>query len=250
VKSFLRYVALLMTTAAIVVAPLCAEAVEDHAYAGEGGFRTTFAVLGGAYELYIDAHFPSGITQTRGSCAFAGTLQRVDGAAAPIAFGGPARVQGALHYRFDRNVQLPAGRYALYVTESTDCPWKFILESKGPAAAAGLSPLQMFSVTPNGQTRTDTTAIGEQVMFYAEYSPGPNAGAPVSGKLQLIRNGAVIDTYPLKLHVQQDTNQPYLSIGITWDPPDVKYVGKNTMRAIVTIGGKTYTSSMDFTLNR
>jgi hypothetical protein len=239
-----------MTTAAIVVAPLCAEAVEDHAYAGEGGFRTTFAVVGGAYELYIDAHYPAGITQTRGSCAFAGTLQRVDGAAAPIAFGGPARVQGALHYRFDRNVQLPAGRYALYVTESTDCPWKFILESRGAAAAAGLSQLQMFSVTPSGQTPTNTTAIGETVMFYAQYSPGSNASAPVSGKLQLFHNGTLVDTYPLKLHVEQDSKQPYVSIGITWDPPDVKYAGKNTMRAIVTIGGKTYTSSTDFTLTR
>ena len=239
---------LLLAALLLSCMPCAADAREDYMYGTTGGYRTTFAIAGGSYEMYIDARNPAGITQVRGTCAFGGTFQRIDGPGQAVSFGNGVRV-GPLHYQLDRKYTLPAGYYALDVVPSSDCLWKFILEST-PGNPAALAPLQMFSVTPNGNVPTTTTAMGQKVEFHAQYRTNNDAAAPVSGTGQLLHNGAVVESFPLQVTTDPDTKAPMVGVGYTFDGDSAKYIGKDTARFIVTIGGKRFTTSTDFTVTR
>lgn len=90
----------------------------------------------------------------------------------------------------------------------------------------------------------------DQMQFYAQYRTDHGSNVPASGDLQIIHDGKIVRTFPLKVghDVASGANAFYLDI--QWEPSDAKYLGKNTLKFIVTIGSAEFTSDGEFTLTQ
>jgi hypothetical protein len=156
------------------------------------------------------------------------------------------------------SITLPTGLYALYIAPLTDCDWHFILESTSQNPA-GLAPVEMLrmdkglessSNSKGGLESSSTASVKDQVQFYAQYRTDHGSNVLASGNLQIIHDGKIVRTFPLKVgpDVASGANAFYLDI--QWEPSDAKYLGKNTVKFTVTIGSAEFTSDGEFTLTQ
>src|SRR5690242_4964386 len=178
---------------------------ESYFYHGDSGFSTTFNLIGGKYTIYVYAHFVRNYkTHSPDSCVFMGNLQRTYPTHDSAQLGGPVPLRNPIPFKLGPSpVTLAAGRYALYVASMSDCEWKFLLVS-APENTSGVSEPQMFTAGSNGQRISATASVQDVVQFTAQYRTSGDAAVPVSGELQVLHNGKVVRTVPVKLGIEKD----------------------------------------------
>ena len=218
-------------------------------YQSHAGASTSFSLIGGKYQIYVDAHYVPNF-MNKGSCAFAGNFQRVWPTHDSMELGPSiGRVTGAIHHSIGpKTFTLPAGRYALYIASLTDCHWRFTIVSE--PQEAGVEPLQMLEWDrANGTVApAESTAIGKTVQFMAQYRTDHDAKQPASGELQLIHDGKVFETFPIMVAVDPESQATKFYLNIDFTAEDKRYIGKNTAKFNVKIGIASFTTSVEFTV--
>lgn len=95
----------------------------------------------------------------------------------------------------------------------------------------------MLRKSKTGWEFSSTAAVNDQVQFSAQFRTDHDTQVQVSGNLEVIHDGKVVQTLPLKF----DTKAGIASVDIQFDPSDAKYVGTNTAKFIVKIGSSEFT---------
>lgn len=243
----LRFGTICLLLLGIATAP--AYARESYFYHGDGGYNASFNLIGGKYTVYVFAQFVRDYkTHSPDSCIFVGNLQRVWPTHESSQLGGPVPIRNPIPFKLGpRPVTLAAGRYAFYVAPTSDCEWKFILVSAAENQT-GVSEPQMFKAGSMGAQVSDTVSLKDTVQFTAQYRTANDAPVPVSGELQIMHDGNVARTFPVKFAVDKDMQASIAYVGLRWEAGDVKLAGKNTAKMVLKIGGKQFVTSVDFTL--
>lgn len=229
------------------VAAIPGYARESYFYHGDGGFNTSFNLIGGQYTIYVFAHFVRNYkTHSPDSCIFVGNLQRVWPTQEASRFGGPAPIRNPIPFKLGPlPVTLAAGHYAFYVASTSDCEWKLVLVS-APANTTGVAEIQMFKAGSTGAS--NTTSIKEAVQFTAQYRTAKDAPLPISGELQIVHDGKVVQTFPVKFGIDDAMQGSIAYAAPRWNASDAMYAGKNTAKMMLKIGGAEFSTSTDFTL--
>ena len=117
---------------------------------------------------------------------------------------------------------------------------------------AGITPVTMFKGAPvnkevarigilgdhvrfNALDPAASASLNEPVRFYAQFRTDHEKREMVSGTMQIIHDGKIVSTAPLK-YVTDEQSATVFIADVTWEPSDAKYLGKNTVKFIVTIG--------------
>jgi hypothetical protein len=220
---------------------------ESHFYAATHGLRGSFYLIGGQYSLYVYAKRPIlayDAPETR-ECLFGGNLQRVWPTHDAWSLGAGILISTIVPHKIGpKPLTLPAGLYALYVTTLTDCNWQFILTSTSENPA-GIAPVTMLT---RGQLAV-SASVREPVRFYAQFRTDHNKAETVSGTMQLIHDGKVITTLPLKPDIDEQSACVFVA-DVIWKPEASQYLGTNTVKFIVKIGSAEFTSTGEFTLTQ
>ena len=145
------------------------------------------------------------------------------------------------------SVRLAPGLYHLYIPTLTTCDWKFVINSTSHNTA-GVAPVQMFKITKGSAELSPTASVKDRVEFSAQYRTDHDAQAPVTGIVQIINGGKVVQTLPLQLDKIRVSGAIVLYVDVQWEQSDAKYLGKNTVEFVVQIGPATFTSTGEFTL--
>ena len=229
-----------------------ANAGESYFYQGTSGFAGEFYLIGGQYTLYLYAKRPVktyDAPETR-SCIFSGNLQRVWPTHDSMSLGSGVTISTIVPHKIGpAPLTMPAGLYRIYIAALTDCDWHFILESTNQNAA-GLAPVQMLRAGNAGLEFSDTASVKDRVQFYAQYRTEHDARAPVSGVVQIINQGKIVQTFPLKAGLDNVSRATAFYVDIQWEQSDTKYVGKNIAKFIVKVGSTEFTSTGEFTLTQ
>lgn len=230
---------------------LPAAATESVTYEGQMGLSQSFSLVGGQYTIYVNAHYATEWTR-RNNCVFGANLQRVAPTHESVEIGSAVPITGAIHFNLGpKPISLGAGLYELHVAAATNCHWRFTLVSTNQNAA-GVQPIAMSELNPDdhGSIPSETVHLGRKAQFVVQYRTDHDAEVPVSGKMQLVHDGKVMDSAPLRLGKDPDNQANIIFVVYEWEQKDTAYLGKNTMRFTMTIGGKQFTESMDFTVTR
>lgn len=224
---------------------------EAYTWQGQTGYSTSFPLIGGHYQIYVNAHFVPGFASNRNNCVFGGNFQQVWPKHDQSELGPGVPITGAIHYNLGpKAVDLDEGGYALYIASATNCHWRFTLVSD-QNNPAGLAAVQTFRVTHDGLVPADTTSINDKIHFLAQYRTDHDAKAPVSGEMQIWQGSKLIDHFALGCDADPETTATRCHVTITWEPAkDQRYLGKDTAKFLVKIGDRQFTRSVDFTLTR
>jgi hypothetical protein len=227
-----------------------AQAKESYAYAGEQGFSVSFFLIGGQYTIYVNAKRPikGYSTPSSRSCIFGGNFERVWPTVDSRSLGAGVTISTIVPHKIGpAPLTMPSGLYKIYIASTTDCNWVVSLESTNQNTA-GVAPVRMLKAGKAGMEYSETASVRDQVEFYAQYRTEHDIQAPVSGVLQIINGGKVVETYPLNVGLDKASLANALYIYVQWEPSDAKYLGKNTARFVVKLGSTEFTSTGDFTL--
>lgn len=222
---------------------------ESYFYNGDSGFNTSFNLIGGQYTVYVYAHFVRNYkTHSPDSCIFIGNLQPVWPTQEASHLGGPVPIRNPFPFKLGpAPVTLAAGHYTFYVASTSDCEWKFLLVS-APQNTTGVAELQMFDTGSTGARISDTASVKDAVQFTAQYRTAKDAPAPVSGEMQIMHDGKIVHTFPVKFGIDNAMQSSIAYVALRWQPDDAKYAGKNTAKMVLKIAGAEFTTSTDFTL--
>jgi hypothetical protein len=238
---------LALSILSISARPVRAE--EAYFYRGTAGFAKTFYLLGGQYSLYVYAARPlNGNTPESRSCLFGGVFERISPTPNSMSLGSGITISTIVPHKIGpQTLTLIAGVYHLYVPTLTTCEWKFVINSTNQNTA-GVQPVQMYNLAKGSAELSATASVKDRVEFYAQYRTEHDAQAPVSGVLQTIHDGKVIQTFPLRLDKDRLSGATALFVDVQFSPDDLKYLGANTVKFVVQIGAATFTSTGDFKL--
>lgn len=123
---------------ALALVALCASAAlpvraadgDLYTWSSNGGASHTFALHGGQYKIYINAHQTSILTTQRTGCQFGGTFEELSPKQEATHLGIGMPIRTAIGYTIGpKLVNLDAGTYRLFVTTLTSCKWTFTLFS-------------------------------------------------------------------------------------------------------------------------
>jgi hypothetical protein len=241
---------------------------ESHFYAATHGLSASFYVIGGRYDIYVYAKRPIAgpyAPESR-SCIFGGNLQRVWPTHDVVSLGSGITISTIVPHKIGPGaINVPAGLYAIYISALTTCDWKFALNSTSEDPA-GITPVTMFKAAPaskeiarigvlgdsigfNAMDPTTSASLNEPVRFYAQFRTDHDRREMVSGSMQIIHNGKIVSTIPLKFVTDKQSATVFIA-DVMWGPSDAKYLGKNTVKFIVTIGSAEFASDGDFTLTQ
>ena len=250
----------ILVIAMLSICATAARAEEGYFYAGTGARSASFYLIGGQYSLYLNAKRPikGYYAPESARCIFGGNLQRVWPTHEVMSLGSGVTLPTIVPHKIGPvPITLPAGLYALYIAPLTDCDWHFSLVSTSQNTA-GLAPVEMLrrdkgldsSNSKGGLESSSTASVKDLVQFYAQYRTDHGSNVPVSGDLQIIHDGKIARTFPLKIghDVASGANAFYLDI--QWEQSDSQYLGKNTVKFIVKIGSAEFTSVEEFELTR
>lgn len=241
---------------------------ESHFYAATHGLGASFYLIGGQYDIYVNAKRPilGPYDPASRSCLFGGNLQRVLPTHDVISLGSGITISTIVPHKIGPSpITLSAGLYAIYISALTTCDWKFVLNSTNEDAA-GITPVTMFKGAPlskeiarigllGDQIRVSaldpaaSASLNESVRFYAQFRTDHDKREMVSGTMQIIHDGKVVSTAPLKFITDEQSATVFVA-DVMWEPSDAKYLGKNTVKFIVTIGSAQFTSDGEFTLTQ
>src|ERR1700722_3091537 len=251
----------ILVIAMLSICATAARAGESYFYSGTGGRSASFHLIGGQYSLYVYAKRPikGYYTPESERCIFGGNLQRVWPLHDVMSLGSGITISTIVPHKIGPvPVTLPAGLYALYIAPLTDCDWHFSLESTSQNTA-GLSPVEMLrrdkalessSNSKAGLESSLTASVKDQVQFYTQYRTDHGSNVPVSGELQIIHDGKIVQAFPLKVGHDVASGANSFFLDIQWEESDKKYLGKNTVKFIAKIGSAEFTSVGEFELTR
>jgi hypothetical protein len=248
-KSKLIPVATLLVSMLLAIAGP-ARAGESYFYQGTAGFSASFFLLGGEYSLYVYAKRPlkGPYAPESKSCLFGGNFERVSPDPKAISLGSGITISTIVPHKIGpESLTLTAGLYHLFIPTLTTCDWKFVLNSTNQNAA-GVAPVQMFKLGKGSAELSSTASVKDRVEFYTQYRTDHDAQVPVSGVVQIINGGKVVQTFPLQLDKIRVSGATVLFADVQWEQSDAKYLGKNTAKFVVQIGSAAFTSTGDFTL--
>jgi hypothetical protein len=106
----------------------------------------------------------------------------------------------------------------------------------------------MFKITKGNAEPSPTASVKDRVEFSAQYRTDHDAQLPVTGIVQIINDGKVVQTLPLQLDKIRVSGATVLYVDVQWEQSDAKHLGKNTVKFVVQIGSATFTSTGEFTL--
>ena len=241
---------------------------ESHFYAATHGMSSSFYLIGGQYDIYVYAKRPiagSYAPESR-SCIFGGNFQRISPTPDGMSLGSGILISTLVPYKIGPSpLTLPAGLYAIYIPPLTTCDWKFVLNSTNQDSA-GITPVTMFKAAPasrevarigllgdpvryNPLDPAVSASLDERVRFYAQFRTDHDKREMVSGTMQLIHDGKIVSTLPLKFSIDEQSATVFTA-DVMWQPSDAKYLGKNIVKFIVRIGSAEFTSDGEFTLSQ
>jgi len=241
----------ILVIAMLSICATAARAGESYFYAGTGARSASFHLIGGQYSLYVYAKRPikGYYTPESARCSFSGSVQRVWPTHEVLSLGSGITISTIVPHKIGPvPVTLPAGLYALYIASLTDCDWHFSLESTSQNTA-GLAPVEMLR-RDKGLESSSTASVKNQVQFYAQYRTDHGSSVPASGDLQIIHDGKIVRTFPLKVGHDVASGANAFFLDIRWEQSDSQYLGKNTVKFIVTIGSAEFRSDGEFTLTQ
>lgn len=247
-----RPAALLIAGLLALLSASSTRAVEAQFYAATHGLSASFYVIGGQYSLYVNAKRPvlGAYAPESRSCIWGANLQRVWPTHDVMSLGSGVTISTIVPWKIGPEpITLPAGLYALYVGTSTDCDWKFVVNSTSENAA-GLTPVVMLRNTAGGRDLALTASLSDEVQFYAQFRTEHDQKAPVSGRLEIINGDKVVQTFPLQVGKDQGSGADAFFQNVRWEQSDARYLGTNTARFVVKIGASDFTSTGDFTLTK
>jgi hypothetical protein len=250
----------ILVIAMLSICAAAARAEEGYFYEGTGARRASFYLIGGQYSLYVNAKRPikGYYTPESERCIFGGNLQRVWPTHEVMSLGSGVTVSTIVPHKIGPvALTLPAGLYALYVATLTDCDWHFSLVSTSQNTA-GLAPVEMLrrdkgldsANSKGGLESSSTASVKDHVQFYAQYRTDHDSNVLASGDLQIIHDGKIVRTFPLKIGHDVASGASTFFLDIQWEESDAKYLGKNTVKFIVKIGSAELTSVGEFELTR
>ena len=251
----------ILVIAILSICATAARAEESYFYAGTGARSASFHLIGGQYSLYVYAKRPikGYYTPESERCIFGGNLQRVWPTHDVMSLRSGVTLTTIVPHKIGPvPITLPAGLYALYIAPLTDCDWHFSLESTSQNTA-GLAPVEMLrrdkgressSNSKGGLESSLTASVKDQVQFYAQYRTDHGSNVPAAGDLQIIHDGKIVRTFPLKVGHDVASGANALYLDIQWEQSDTKYLGKNPVKFVVKIGSAEFTSDGEFTLTR
>ncbi len=267
-KRMVRWVVILLAGILAVLTVATTYAAESHFYAATHGLSASFYVIGGRYDIYVYAKRPvigSYAPESR-SCIFGGNLQRVWPTHDVMSLGSGITISTIVPHKIGPStITVAAGLYAIYISALTTCDWTFVLNSTSEDPA-GITPVTMFKAAPLSKEIVRTGLLGDQirlnaldpaasaslnepVRFYAQFRTDHDKREMVSGTMQMIHDGKVVSTAPLKFITDEQSATVFIA-DVMWEPSDAKYLGKNTVKFIVTIGSAQFTSDGEFTLTQ
>jgi len=267
-KSMVCRMVILMSGLLAVLAVEPAFAAESHFYTATHGLSASFYVIGGRYDIYVYAKRPvvSPYAPESRSCIFGGNLQRVWPTHDAMSLGSGITISTIVPHKIGPGtITFPAGLYAIYISSLTTRDWKFALNSTS-ADPAGITPVTMFKAPPVSKDIARTGLLGDQirfnaldpaasaslnqpVRFYAQFRTDHDKREMVSGTMQIIHDGKIVSTAPLKSVTDEQSATVFIA-DVMWESSDAKYLGKNTVKFIVTIGSSEFTSDGEFTLTQ
>jgi hypothetical protein len=241
---------------------------ESHFYAATHGLRAQFYLIGGQYDIYVNAKRPitGAYAPESRSCIFGGNFQRIWPTHDALSLGSGITISTIVPYKMGPSrLTLPAGLYAIYIPTLTTCDWKFVLNSTSEDPA-GIAPVTMFKAAPaskeiarvgllgdpvryNLLDPAVSAALNEPVRFYAQFRTDHDKTETVSGTMQLIHDGKAVSTMPLKFS-NDEQSATVFTADVMWQPSNAKYLGKNVVKFTVTIGSSELTSVGEFTLTQ
>ena len=251
----------ILVIAMLSICATAARAGEGYFYEGTSGRSAFFYLIGGQYSLYVYAKRPikGYYTPESERCIFGGNLQRVWPTHEVMSLGSGVTLATIVPHKIGPvPITLPAGLYALYIAPLTDCDWHFSLESTSQNTA-GLAPVEMLrrdkgiessSNSKGGLESSSTASVRDQVQFYAQYRPDHGSNVPASGDLQIIHDGKIVRTFPLKVGHDVASGANTFFLDVQWEQNDSQYLGNNTVKFIVTIGSAEFRSDGEFTLTQ
>jgi hypothetical protein len=243
-------------------------AAESHFYAATHGLSASFYVIGGRYDIYVYAKRPLAgpyAPESR-SCIFGGNLQRVWPTHDVMSLGSGITLSTIVPHKIGPGtIIVPAGLYAIYISALTTCDWKFVLNSTRQDPA-GITPVTMFKAAPvnkelaragvlgdptrfNALDPAVSASLNEPVRFYAQFRTDHDSREMVSGTMQIIHDGKIVSTMPVKFVTDEQSATVFIA-DVMWEPSDAKYLGKNTVKFIVTIGSAEFKTDGEFTLTQ
>lgn len=266
-KSMVCWILMLVSgIVAVTAAPTYA--AESHFYTATHGLSASFYVIGGRYDIYVYAKRPvvGAYAPESRSCLFGGNLQRVWPTHETMSLGSGITISTIVPHKIGpRTITVPAGLYAIYISALTTCDWKFVLNSTSEDPA-GITPVTMFKAPPvskeiarigllgdqirfNALDPAASASLNEPVRFYAQFRTDHDKREMVSGTMQIMHDGKLVSTMPLKFVTDEQSATVFIA-DVIWEPSDAKYLGKNTVKFIVTIGSAELTSDGEFTLTQ
>jgi hypothetical protein len=243
-------------------------AAESHFYAATHGLSASFYVIGGRYDIYVYAKRPiaGAYAPESRSCIFGGNLQRVWPSHDVMSLGSGITISTIVPHKIGPGtITVPAGLYAIYISALTTCDWKFALNSTSEDPA-GITPVTMFRAPPvskeiarigllgdqirfNALDPATSASLNQPVRFYAQFRTDHDKREMVSGTMQIIHDGKIVSTIPLRFATDDQSATVFIA-DVVWEPSDAKYLGKNTVKFIVTIGSAEFRSDGEFTLTQ
>lgn len=229
--------------------PLAAHASEGYFFQGFSAFSASFYLIGGQYELYVNARLPTSPFNTNARpCTFSSVFERVSPSPEATTLGPGAAITTGVQYQIKPTMTLAAGLYQVKVATLTTCNWNFDIISTTPNKA-GLAPPQMRRKTPYGMEMADTVSLTDTVEFFAPFRSINSQQTSVSGTLEIIHDGQVVESLPVRGDgVVGRCNVFY--VDLYWEPRDAKYLGKNIAKMSVKIGQEEFATSAEFTLTK
>jgi hypothetical protein len=241
----------ILVVAMLWVFPTLAHAGEVYFYRGESGFSASFFLIGGQYSLYVYAKRPvRGFSAPEArSCLFGGNFERVWPTRDAMSLGSGITISTIVPHKIGPTpITMVAGLYRVYIPPLTTCDWKFVLNSTNQNTA-GVAGVQMFKIGNGHAELSAAASVKDQVEFYAQYRSANDARVPVSGVVQIINAGKVVQTFPLQVTSNPSSGATVLYHDVQWEQSDSNYLGKNTAKFIVQIGSVEFTSTGEFTLS-
>lgn len=162
---------------------------------------------------------------------------------------GPIQVSTPIAYRMNKIINLPPGYYRLFIAPPTDCRWHFAVVSTAQNTA-GVSRVQMVKIAGGRAEVMAAASLQDKVEFSADLRTDHNAAVNASGILQIMHNGQIVKTVSLQIGAGTATRGQIFFADVQWEPADAKYLGSNTAKFVVQIGGQQFISAGEFTLTQ
>lgn len=236
-------VAMLVMLTALL--PASANASEGYFYQGFSAFTDSFYLIGGRYQLYVNARLPTSPFNTNARpCTFSSVFERISPSPDATTLGPGGAITSGAQYKINPTLTLPAGLYRIRIATLTTCSWNFdIISTTGNKT--GLAPPQLRKNTQHGWEVVNTISLTDSVEFYAPYRYGQQT--KVSGNLEILNGGRVVGSFPLRGDGVVGRCNVFF-VDLNWEPSDAKFLGKNVARMSVKIGQEEFTTTAEFTL--